>query len=176
MNKYNEVAKKIFQDKGMKTCPGCKRRFLPDPYTVHMKSCKAASSSGGAHTSLDHVKASKMSSRPRLLMCPLCGREFGTLSLPIHMKTCRVRFELEQEQLPRNQRKSADKIIEQFEKSNQTLKSNGDYNVDNMNQDAYEIFTKEALAECELCGRTFLPDRLIVHLRSCKGPKKEKQK
>ena len=50
--------------------------------------------------------------RPRMLVCPLCGKEFGTLSLPIHMKTCRQRFEMEQQNLPRNMRRSADKIIE----------------------------------------------------------------
>lgn len=23
---------------------------------------------------------------------------------------------------------------------------------------------------CPNCGRTFLPDRLLIHLKSCKGP------
>jgi hypothetical protein len=109
--------------------------------------------------------------RPRLLMCPLCGREFGSLSLPIHMKTCRQKFEIEQMNLPKNMRRSADKIIEQYEKNNLAIKANGsggNYNIDQMNEDAFEIFNKEALVPCEVCGRTFLPDRLLVHLKSCK--------
>lgn len=106
--------------------------------------------------------------RPRLMTCPLCGREFGTLSLPIHMKTCRQKFELEQENLPRNMRRSADKIIDSYNKNNAMLQSTGNYSMDRMNNDAFDVFNKEALVPCEVCGRTFLPDRLIVHLRSCK--------
>ena len=102
------------------------------------------------------------------LHCPLCGREFGTMSLPIHMKTCRQRFEMEQQNLPRNMRKSADRIIEQYNKNNAMLQSTGNYNMDELNNQAFETYNKEALVPCENCGRTFLPDRLIVHLRSCK--------
>jgi hypothetical protein len=110
--------------------------------------------------------------RPRLLMCPLCGKEYGSLSLPIHMKTCRQKFEIEQMNLPKNMRRSADKIIEQYEKNNMAIRSSdGSYNLDQMNNDAFEIFNKEALVPCEVCGRTFLPDRLLVHLRSCKKKK-----
>jgi len=43
-----------------------------------------------------------------------------------------------------------------------------------MNQEAYDVYSSDALAPCEFCGRTFLPDRLQVHLRSCKGPKNKK--
>lgn len=106
--------------------------------------------------------------RPRMLMCPLCGREFGTMSLPIHMKTCRQKFELEQQNLPRNMRRSADKIIEQYNKNNAMLQSSGNYNMDDLNNQAFDTYNREALVPCENCGRTFLPDRLIVHLRSCK--------
>jgi hypothetical protein len=107
--------------------------------------------------------------RPRLLTCPLCGKEYGSLSLPIHIKTCRQKFDLEQMNLPKNLRKSADKIIERYEKNNMAIQSGGgNYNLDQMNNDAFEIFNKEALAPCDVCGRTFLPDRLLVHQRSCK--------
>ena len=106
--------------------------------------------------------------RPRMMVCPLCGREFGTMSLPIHMKTCRQRFEMQQQNLPRNMRKSADRIIEQYNKNNAMLQSTGNYNMDELNNQAFETYNKEALVPCENCGRTFLPDRLIVHLRSCK--------
>ena len=49
--------------------------------------------------------------RPRGLICPLCGREYGTASLQIHMKSCRQKYELQQQELPKHLRKSADKII-----------------------------------------------------------------
>ena len=87
------------------------------------------------------------------------------------MKTCKQKFEYEQSNLPKNQRKSADVIIEKFEQSQKALKSSGNYSVEKMNNDAYDIWSKESLMPCDICGRTFLPDRLLVHKRSCK-PKK----
>jgi hypothetical protein len=35
------------------------------------------------------------------------------------------------------------------------------------NTDATKNYNEKALDACPNCGRTFLPDRLIVHLRSC---------
>ena len=39
--------------------------------------------------------------------------------------------------------------------------------VNNYNERAYEKWDAEALVPCENCGRTFLPDRLEIHLRAC---------
>ncbi|CAD2215991.1 hypothetical protein AGDE_16333 [Angomonas deanei] len=39
---------------------------------------------------------------------------------------------------------------------------------DAYNQAQMEAFNQNALSPCPNCGRTFLPDRLQVHLRSCK--------
>ena len=36
------------------------------------------------------------------------------------------------------------------------------------NDEAFKDWNEKALVPCENCGRTFLPDRLVVHLRSCK--------
>ena len=35
------------------------------------------------------------------------------------------------------------------------------------NEDAFENFNTKALEACHNCGRTFLPDSLKIHLRSC---------
>ena len=115
--------------------------------------------------------------RPRGLICPLCGREYGTASLQIHMKSCRQKFELQQQDLPKNMRRSADKIIAEYEKNqammNTLAMGGGSYDFDSLNNQAFDTFNKEALVPCNNCGRTFLPDRLIVHQRSClKHPKK----
>ena len=115
--------------------------------------------------------------RPRGLICPLCGREYGTASLQIHMKSCRQKYELQQQELPKHMRKSADKIIAAYEQNqammNAMASGGGTYNFDAMNDQAFDTFNKEALVPCSNCGRTFLPDRLIVHQRSClKHPKK----
>ena len=115
--------------------------------------------------------------RPRGLICPLCGREYGTASLQIHMKSCRQKFELQQQDLPKNMRRSADKIIAAYEQNqammNAFTSGSGSYNIDAMNDQAFDTYNREALVPCSNCGRTFLPDRLIVHQRSClKHPRK----
>ena len=43
----------------------------------------------------------------------------------------------------------------------------GSYNVDEMNEAAYQSAMSN-LVPCENCGRTFNPDRIHVHQRSCK--------
>lgn len=46
------------------------------------------------------------------------------------------------------------------------------------NNDAFKNYNDKVLEPCPNCARTFLPDRLLVHLKSCKGngsgPKQEK--
>ena len=115
--------------------------------------------------------------RPRGLICPLCGREYGTASLQIHMKSCRQKFELQQQDLPKNMRRSADKIIAAYEQNQEMMNAfiscNSGHNIDAMNDQAFDTYNREALVPCSNCGRTFLPDRLIVHQRSClKHPRK----
>ena len=41
--------------------------------------------------------------------------------------------------------------------------------LEDYNNDAFKQYNDKALEPCPNCGRTFLPDRLIVHLKSCKG-------
>ena len=164
INTYNEIASKIYKEKSLKPCPGCKRTFFKEALEIHLKSCKLAANIP------EESSALKMTARPRLLMCPLCGREFGSLSLDIHIKTCKKKFDLEQQGLPKNLRRSSEVILEKYSQVN-SLKTSGKYDIEELNNDAFEIFNKEALVACDICGRTFLPDRLLVHQRSCK-PKK----
>lgn len=39
--------------------------------------------------------------------------------------------------------------------------------MESYNNDAFKNYNEKALDPCPNCGRTFLPDRLAVHLRSC---------
>ena len=43
----------------------------------------------------------------------------------------------------------------------------GGYNMDAINEAAWKA-AQANLVPCPNCGRTFLPDRLVVHQRSCK--------
>lgn len=40
--------------------------------------------------------------------------------------------------------------------------------MESYNANAMEDFNDKVLEPCPNCGRTFLPDRLAIHLRSCK--------
>ena len=115
--------------------------------------------------------------KPPGLICPLCGREFGTMSLKFHLKSCKQKFELQQADLPPNRRRNADKIIANYEANQNRGMGGGNYNMDALNQQAFDQYNKDALVECEYCGRTFLPDRLAVHQRVCaKHPEMFKKK
>lgn len=39
--------------------------------------------------------------------------------------------------------------------------------MESYNNDALKSYNEKALDACPNCGRTFLPDRLLVHLKSC---------
>jgi hypothetical protein len=43
------------------------------------------------------------------------------------------------------------------------------------NEQAYKQWDSEALEACPHCARTFLPDRLIIHLRSCRADSPQKR-
>jgi hypothetical protein len=38
---------------------------------------------------------------------------------------------------------------------------------ENINEESYKVYYDRALDRCGNCGRTFLPERLQVHVRSC---------
>ena len=98
-------------------------------------------------------------SRPSLPICYICGRQFGSQSLPIHEKACLKKWEQEQEKLPAHLKRGHP------QKPDASLSGAA------ANEAAYESYTG-GLCPCENCGRTFLPDSLLVHLRSCRPDSK----
>ncbi|XP_066262351.1 zinc finger protein 474-like isoform X1 [Euwallacea similis] len=93
----------------------------------------------------------------RTLTCYICGREFGTASLPLHEPKCIQKWKRENANLPPNLRRKL------------PIKPEGNISQKEWNQLAWEA-SQAALVPCGNCGRTFLPDRLVVHQRSCKAP------
>ncbi len=152
----NAAAAQVFEAEVLEACPHCGRTFLPDRLEVHLRSCgrgrpPAPSSKGAADPSPLRSAGSTPrrletapSPKPALPVCHLCGRQFGSASLQIHQRTCRLRFEREHGR-PAPEAPAT-------------------------NAAASQLFEAEVLKPCPHCGRTFLPDRLEVHLRSCKGP------
>lgn len=107
-----------------------------------------------------------MPRKPPTIICYICGREFGTRSISIHEPQCLKKWHLENEQLPKNlQRKPPVKPEVPWNISDQNAKIREDFN-----QMAWKC-ANDNLVPCENCGRTFLPDRLVVHQKSCKTAK-----
>ncbi|XP_069601486.1 zinc finger protein 474-like [Ranitomeya imitator] len=174
----NEAARQSSQSQ-LLPCENCGRTFLPDRLLVHQRSCKPnGKNSGSKHSTANKTlanpnsvpeskTASEFSSainpqnpvKPRTLICYICGREFGTKSLPIHEPKCLEKWKIENDKLPKGQRR----LVPQ--KPEVDLSKGATREV--QNEAAWQSF-KEQLLPCSNCGRTFASDRLIVHQRSCK--------
>ncbi|XP_007940429.1 zinc finger protein 474-like [Orycteropus afer afer] len=161
----NEVAFQSAQAQ-LLACEYCGRTFLPDRLLVHQRSCKPKDAGLRAPTpkSADALPSLKRApsgipARPRTLICYICGREFGTLSLPIHEPKCLEKWKIENERLPKEFRMP-------LPQKPQPL---------SIGQASQEGPSQAQLVPCPNCCRTFAPDRLLVHQRSCKaqpgGPK-----
>ena len=96
------------------------------------------------------------SAPPKLPNCHLCGRQFGTTSLGIHLKACKQRWEREH-----------GKPAPEPEVEMPLGAPMGSKQWEQFNEAAQQKFNTDTLQACPNCGRTFLPDRLPVHLRSC---------
>ncbi|XP_077971630.1 zinc finger protein 474-like [Styela clava] len=106
-------------------------------------------------------KVSPMNHQP-FVLCYICGRKYGSKSILIHEPQCLVKWRKENDELPRKLRRPEPKKPEI-----RPIDGTGQYSVEAFNQAAWEA-SQSQLLPCDRCGRTFLPDRLLVHQRSCK--------
>lgn len=150
------------------SCPTCGRSFPPNRMAIHKRACKpktgeAASASATAappeSTSSSEV-APGPPGKPRTVVCYICNREFGTKSINIHEPQCMKKFNAENAKLEPHLRRPVPKKPE-------ALTAGGAYNLQEYNEQASKTAT-DSLVPCENCGRTFLPDRLVIHARACK--------
>ncbi|CAK9813826.1 Zinc finger protein 474 [Anthophora quadrimaculata] len=96
---------------------------------------------------------------PRTVTCYICSREFGTASFPIHEPRCMQKWERENNSLPVNQRRPTPQ------------RPDIAINHSEWNATAWEE-SQAQLIPCSKCGRTFFPERLTVHQKSCKASAK----
>ncbi|KAJ8328809.1 hypothetical protein QVD99_004553 [Batrachochytrium dendrobatidis] len=140
---------------------------------------------------------------PNTVTCYICGRDFGSKSISIHEPKCMEKFEKTQAALPKSQRKPVPVrptvgVLPSLPKkstlagssqvvSNQagnapdigTVQQNA---MQSYNDAAYATYSEQTRSQCPNCPHKFAPDRLEVHLRSCrpgglfskKQPKSEK--
>ena len=94
---------------------------------------------------------------PALPHCHLCGRQFGTSSLQIHLKACKEKWE----------RDHPGKTAPEPAAPIPINAKAGGKEWAAFNATAQETFESETMEACPHCNRTFLPDRLPIHLRTC---------
>ena len=157
---YNTVATKSYNDSGLMKCPNCSRTFNPDSLKSHMKSCNNKHG-----TDADpFASKKKKQARPMGIMCYICGKEYFSKSIDIHIQQCKIAWKREEDLKPKKERRKMPQPPKNFEdilcgKITEETK-------DAYNADAFKEYNEKALEGCPNCGRTFLPDRLVIHLRS----------
>lgn len=102
--------------------------------------------------------------RPRTVVCYICGREFGTKSISIHEPQCMKKWVAENKQLPKHMRRPKPQKPQGLP---MVRGGGGGYDIAQWNEAAWAA-AQANLVECKNCGRTFNPDRLPVHQKSCK--------
>ncbi|KAM3936462.1 zinc finger protein 474-like [Leptodactylus fuscus] len=174
----NEASWQSFKDQ-LLPCSNCGRTFASDRLIVHQRSCKPkAGSSSKTKNNMQSTKPvhkdedSNIPNQkppivkpPPTVVCYICGREFGSKSISIHEPQCLKKWHLENDQLPKNLQRPEPKKPEVRQ-----IGAKGSYDLAALNEAAWQS-AQSQLVPCDICGRTFLPDRLLVHQRSCKAKK-----
>ncbi|XP_015928024.1 zinc finger protein 474 [Parasteatoda tepidariorum] len=133
------------------TCGLCGEQVDKRKIKVHESNCRKI---GGLGSSKAATR------RPPTVVCYICGRQFGTKSISLHEPHCLKKWHLENDRLPKNLRRKEPKKPEII------LRSDGSFDTAAMSEAAWQMHL-EQLIPCSNCGRTFLPDRLEIHLRGC---------
>lgn len=128
---------------------------------------------------------------PNFVICYLCGRQFGTASIDIHRPQCYLKKMIAWERgdpairgpKPLTPEEHAKMMKARVASATAAANAGGHpgasklaggaasrraNEIEMYNQIQMDAFNETSLAPCPNCGRTFLPDRLQVHLRSCK--------
>mmetsp|Transcript_13489 Transcript_13489/g.20274 ORF Transcript_13489/g.20274 Transcript_13489/m.20274 type:complete len:279 (-) Transcript_13489:294-1130(-) len=125
---------------------------------------------------------------PRTRVCYVCGRSYGVNSFEIHLKQCKELWLAREAQKPLKERKplpndpfaSSDPLPasnSSSQNSTRPLASTGGGKIpsqaelDAMNAAATAAYNTEALDTCAFCGRSFLPEKLKIHNKSCTAEK-----
>ncbi|CAM37983.1 conserved hypothetical protein [Leishmania braziliensis MHOM/BR/75/M2904] len=164
-------------------CPHCARTFLPDRLPVHLRGCKgdgkdvispsktkAGGGAGGAPGRGKRQSEPRRSPRgrslspgpPLLPTCYLCGQQFGTASIGIHVPQC---YEKRLAQWQNADPRSRGQPPKHPDTVNWRGRSGA--SAREQSEEQFQEFMNN-LEACPNCRRRFLPDRLVVHLRSCR--------
>ena len=117
------------------------------------------------------MNKAKIPKAPRARVCYICGRQYMLHSFSIHEKQCRELFEKWESQKPLKERRRCPE--DPMKNSNLILgKTSGGERMstrelNELNDAARKAWSTECLVRCQNCDRSFLPEKLKIHQRSC---------
>jgi hypothetical protein len=186
IEEHNNIVSENFTNKVMTRCPNCFRTFLEERIEIHLKSCtsdnphkiapsvaKAAGGEENIKTYIPKIEQNiykgqekepfyeKNIVKPKTLMCHICGKEYGTASYEIHLKNCAKIWEERESRKPPRERRPVPAMPENLPGG---LTSTA---LEKRNNLVNEAFTSQVMIQCPNCSRTFLEDRIEVHMKSC---------
>eukprot|EP01041_Mallomonas_annulata_P010215 gene10215-21293_t len=94
-------------------------------------------------------------------------RKYGTHSFEIHLKQCKELYLAREMQKPPAERKKLPKDPRGFEDSDGTMRMKATTMTQEELDELNRLAEQSAMVPCEFCGRTFMPDKLPIHNRSC---------
>mmetsp|Transcript_14523 Transcript_14523/g.21374 ORF Transcript_14523/g.21374 Transcript_14523/m.21374 type:complete len:287 (-) Transcript_14523:262-1122(-) len=136
---------------------------------------------------MDFKDSSKPVRMPKARICHVCGRQYGLASFEIHLKQCKKLWVDRENQKPRHERKplpptprasggggggSSEQAVGGGNTSGADMSQ---AELDAMNAAAQDAYNNEALSTCLYCGRSFLPEKLLIHNKSCTAEKPAKR-
>ena len=108
----------------------------------------------------------KLKMAPRAIGCYICGKQIGIHSYKFHIKQCSKLFKNRGEKIPN----APPGLGDDFDANNFTASSNNNNGLDELNA-AASASASSNLAKCQFCGRSFLPEKLLIHNKSCTSKK-----
>jgi len=119
------------------------------------------SEDSGEEVELTSLSSPVISSRPTV-KCLTCGKEFGKSSIKFHEPQCRKK------KIAEDLRKEKEKSVVEEKPVSYIDHIPEEENLQDSFNAIWEAHMQQ-LIPCGLCARTFFPDRIEVHQRSCKG-------
>lgn len=118
-----------------------------------------------------YVKGAGPSRGPRARMCYICGRQTLLAGFDHHVRQCADLFEKREALKPPKERRAVpqDPLLAYGPMNGAGSGMGGEYthreleDINRLSETAYQ----QSLAQCEFCGRKFLPEKLVIHNRSC---------
>ncbi|GMH41529.1 hypothetical protein BSKO_09439 [Bryopsis sp. KO-2023] len=169
MSAFNEKMSAIYNFKALVSCDTCGRTFWPEALEKHKKGCMPSTKDGSkkpAYNPEDSVSKiiPSVERGPKAYVCYLCGRQYGSKSLGIHLTQCLSKWEnFEAKKLASERRTAPTRPKELDEELPADLDG-----IAAFNEKMTTIYNTRALVQCGSCGRTFWPEALAKHQKSCK--------